>query len=124
MDSRLTKPAEDFGKSAREYIDLRIDELKLKTAKGLSVTLHRLLLTVLFLSLGGLVLTTAAFGCILLIGKLMDNYALGAFIVAAFFLVLLIVLVLLRKKLFINGMVKMFIGLFFEAKDKEDEEED
>ena len=121
MDSRLTQPVEEFGKSAGEYIDLRIEELKLKTAKGLSVTLHRILLAVLFLSLGGIVLTTAAFG-ILLIGQLMHNYALGAFLVSAFFLVLLIVLVLLRKKLFINGLVKMFIGLFFEEKDEEEED--
>lgn len=122
MDSRLTQPVEEFGKSAGEYIDLKIEELKLKTAKGLSVTLHRILLAVLFLSLGGIVLTTAAFGCILLIGQLMHNYALGAFLVSAFFLVLLIVLVLLRKKLFINGLVKMFIGLFFEEKDEEEED--
>ena len=120
MDSRLTQPVEEFGESAGEYIDLRIDELKLKTAKGLSV--HRILLAVLFLSLGGIVLTPAAFGCILLIGQLMHNYALGAFLVSAFFLVLLIVLVLLRKKLFINGLVKMFIGLFFEEKDEEEED--
>ena len=82
MDSRLTQPVEEFGKSAGEYIDLRIDELKLKTAKGLSVTLHRILLAVLFLSLGGILL----------------------------------------PKLFINGLVKMFIGLFFEEKDEEEED--
>ena len=52
----------------------------------------------------------------------MHNYALGAFLVSAFFLVLLIVLVLLSKKLFINGLVKMFIGLFFEEKDEEEED--
>lgn len=123
MDSDLTRPARKLGESASEYVDLKVDELKLKTAKGLSVTLNRILLAVLFLSLGGLVLTTAAFGLILLIGQLTGNYAVGAFIVAAFFLILLILLVLLRKKLFINGLVRMFMGLFFE-KESEEEEED
>ncbi|MGN0190729.1 MAG: hypothetical protein ACI39U_03655 [Candidatus Cryptobacteroides sp.] len=123
MEDRLIKPAQELGKSTSEYVDLKIDELKLKTARGLSVTLHRILLAVLFLSLGGLVLITAAFGCILLIGQLTGNYAVGAFIVSAFFLVLLILLVLLRKKLFINGLVRMFIGLFFEEKAEEVEED-
>ena len=122
MDSRLTKPVEKLQKSASEYVDLRIDEVKLKTAKGLSVTLHKLLLTLLFLSIGGMVLTTAAFGLILLIGQMTGNYALGAFIVAAVLLLLLIILVLLRKKLFINGLIRMFIGLFFEEKDEDEED--
>ena len=122
MDSKLTKPVEKLKKSATEYADLRIDEVKLKTAKGLSVTLHKLLLTLLFLSIGGMVLTTAAFGLILLIGQMTGNYALGAFIVAAVLLLLLIILVLLRKKLFINGLIRMFIGLFFEEKDEDEED--
>lgn len=122
MDSKLTKPVEKLKKSATEYADLRIDEVKLKTAKGLSVTLHKLLLTLLFLSIGGMVLTTAAFGLILLIGQMTGNYAVGAFIVAAVLLLLLIILVLLRKKLFINGLIRMFIGLFFEEKDEDEED--
>ena len=37
--SDFTRPVEDLGQKTTEYIDLRIDELKLKTAKGLSLTL-------------------------------------------------------------------------------------
>ena len=79
-------------------------------------------MTLLFLSIGGMVLTTAAFGLILLIGQMTGNYAVGAFIVAAVLLLLLIILVLLRKKLFINGLIRMFIGLFFEEKDEDEED--
>lgn len=62
MDSRFTRPAEDFAKSAAEYIDLKVDEVKLRTAKGLSITLNQILLATLFLSLGSIVLMAAAFG--------------------------------------------------------------
>lgn len=107
---------EDLGKSATEYADLKIDDLKLRTAKGLSVTLNKIIFTILFLTIVGIIITSAAFGGILLIGKLIGSYAGGAFIVSAFFMVLLLVLYLLRNKLFLNSLVKMFVRLFFEDK--------
>ena len=114
MDSRFTRPAEDFAKSAAEYIDLKVDEVKLRTAKGLSITLNQILLATLFLSLGRIVLMAAAFGGVLLLGDLVGSYAAGAFIVAGVFLLIMGVLFLLRKKLFLNGFVRMFINLFFD----------
>lgn len=114
MGSRFTRPAEDFAKSASEYIDLKVDDAKLRTAKGLSVTLNSLLLSILFLTLGSIVLMASAFGGVLLLGDIIGSYAAGAFIVAAFFLLLGVILFLLRKKLFLNGLVRMFVRLFFE----------
>ncbi len=114
MESRFTRPAEDFAKSAAEYIDLKVDEVKLRTAKGLSVTLNSLLLAILFLSLGSIVLMASAFGGVLLLGDLIGSYTAGAFIVAGIFLLLLIILFMLRRKLFLNGFIQMFIRLFFE----------
>lgn len=114
MDRHFSKPAEDLAASATEYIDLKVDEVKLRTAKGLSVTLNSLLLSFTFLSLGSIVLMSIAFGLVLLLGDIIGSYAAGAFIVAAFFLLLIFILFLLRKKLFINGLVKMFVRLFFE----------
>ncbi len=116
MEKEFTKPAQILGNEAAEYIDLKIDDLKLRTAKGLSVTLHRIIMAVLLLSIAGIVMTTAAFGGVLLIGHAMGNYAAGAFIVSGFFLLVLIVLFLLRNKLFIGGLVKMFVRLLFDEK--------
>ena len=78
----------------------------------------QLLLSIMFLTLGGIVLMAASFGTILLIGRLIGNYAAGAFIVAAFFLILIVVLYLLRDRLFINGLVRMFVRLFFDDNEK------
>lgn len=114
MERDFTKSAEEFAQSASEYIDLKIDDLKLRTAKGLSLTLNRILLAILFLSLGSIVLTATAFGGVLLLGDLIGSYAAGAFIVAGFFLLLTVILFAVRKKLFLNGFVQMFIRLFFE----------
>lgn len=114
MDTHFTRTAEDFAQRASEYIDLKIDDIKLRTAKGLSITLNRILLAILFLSLSSIVLTASAFGGILLIGDLIGSYAAGAFIVAGIFLLITCVLFLMRKKLFLNGFVRMFIRLFFD----------
>lgn len=117
MESRFTKPAEDLVSGTADYVNLKIDELKLRAVKGLSVALNKLLLSIMFLTLGGIVLMALAFGGVLLIGKLIGDYAAGAFIVAAFFLLVMFILFLLRKKLFMNGLVKMFVGLFFEGEE-------
>lgn len=117
MESRFTKPAEDLVSGTADYVNLKIDELKLRTVKGLSVALNKLLLSIMFLTLGGIVLMALAFGGVLLIGKLIGDYAVGAFIVAAFFLLVMFILFLLRKKLFMSGLVKMFVGLFFEGEE-------
>lgn len=114
MENRFAKQAEDLAKGTAEYVDMKIDDLKLRTVKGLSVTLNRILLATMFLTLGSIALMAAAFGLVLLVGALIGSYWGGAFIVSAFFLLLMLVLFLLRRKLFLNGLVRMFMKLFFE----------
>ena len=48
------------------------------------------------------------------IGEMIGSYAGGAAIVAAVFLLLLGVLILLRKRLFRDTFVPLFVKLFFE----------
>ena len=122
--SEFTRPVEDLSQSAREYLDLRVDDLKLRTAKGLSVSLNHLLSMILVLFSGTVVLLAFSFGCILLLGQAVGSYALGAFIVAALLAVVTGVLFRLRAKLFLNGFIKMFIGLFFEENGEEDDDDE
>lgn len=114
--SDFTRPVEDLGQKTTEYIDLRVDELKLKTAKGLSLTLSKLLYMLLVLFVVSIIMISIAVGGVMWIGELVGSYAGGAAIVAAFFLLVLGVLVLLRKRLFRNTFVPLFIDLFFEEK--------
>lgn len=116
MSNEFTKPIQDIGNSAKEYLDLKVDDMKLQTAKGIAVSMQKVILAVLYITVGGIVLITAAFGLVLLIGKLLNNYAAGAFIVSGIFLLLLIALYLLRNKLFIGNLVSTFVKLFFDEK--------
>ena len=112
--SEFTKPFEDLGQEASEYIDLRLDDLKLRTAKGLSLTLSKLLYMLLVLFVVSIVLMAAAIGGVMWIGELIGSYAGGAAIVATFFLLVLGVLILLRKRLFRDPFVPLFVKMFFD----------
>lgn len=110
----FTRPVEELGKEASEYIDLRIDDLKLTTAKGLSMTLSKLLYMLLVLFVVSIIFISIAIGGVMWIGEMIGSYAGGAAIVAAFFLLLLGVLVLMRKRLFRDTFVPLLINLFFD----------
>ena len=63
-----------------------------------------------------IIMISIAVGGVMWIGELVGSYAGGAAIVAAFFLLVLGVLVLLRKRLFRDTFVPLFIDLLFEDK--------
>ena len=92
--SDFSKPAEDLLQAAKEYADLRIDDLKLRTAKGLTVAVSKLL------------------GLILILGGI-GSYGLAALMVAGVVAVVLLVLLKVRDKLFQGTFVSLFVKLFF-----------
>ena len=106
-------PIESLSGEVKDYIDLKVDDLKLKATKGLSVSLARLLAAFVILFSLLLVILTLAVAFILLLGKASGDYALGALIALGVFVAVLVVLYLLRKRLFTGTFVKMFIQIFF-----------
>ena len=76
--SEFTKPIEDLGKNTADYVEARIDDLKLRTAKGLSLTLGKLLYMLLVLFIVSVILTALAIGGVMWIGELIGSYAAGA----------------------------------------------
>lgn len=110
----FTRPVQDLGKEASDYIDLRIDDLKLRTAKGLSMTLSKLVYVLLVLFVVSIILIAIAIGGVMWIGEAIGSYAGGAAIVAGVFLLVFGVLLLLRKRLFRDSFVPLFINMFFD----------
>ena len=98
----------------RNYLDLRLNELKLKTIDGLSIGLSRVLSMMLVVMLGAIALAAFAFGAVLLLGDLIGSWAGAAFIVGGIFLIVLSLLLIYWKRLFVNIFVKLFIGIFYE----------
>lgn len=119
----FTEPAEDLSRKAREYIDLRLDDVKLRTAKGLSVTASKLVGLFLILGVGIGLMLVLSFGLILLIGELVGSYAWSAIGVAILQGIVLWILVRRRNHLFKDTFVPLFINLFFNDDDDDQEEE-
>jgi LPXTG-motif cell wall-anchored protein len=118
--SEFTRPAEDLSQKAREYIDLRIDEVKLAAAKGLSISLSKLVGLILILGVATNLVLVLAFGLILLVGELIHSYAWAALGVAVLLGIALWILLRKRNGLFKDTFVPLFINLFF-AKDDDKE---
>ena len=102
--------------NTKSYVDLRIEQLKLKGSDSASKVLAAVLAWVLIIAVALLLLTVLIFACILLLGKVLDNYALGAFIVCGALLLVLIVLWLCRKRMFRDELAHNLSG----KKDYED----
>lgn len=98
---------------ARRYMDMRLDELKLKTVDGLSVGVSRVLSLMVILMLGAIVLASFAFGTVLLLGNLIGSWAAAAFIIGGVFLIAIVVILFVWKKLFTDIFVKLFIDIFY-----------
>lgn len=109
---------EDLASEARSYADLKVDELKLKTASGLSLALGRLLSMLLVIAVLVIVLGLLAFALIQWL-----NMAVGApwgtLIICGVFAIVLAVLLVFRKRMFRDMFVKIFMEIFYDPDDNE-----
>ena len=97
-----------LAKETQDYINLAIDEVKLKTTRGLSTALS-------------LVLGLLSFALLQWLNGLVGS-PWGTLIVAGVFLLALLVLFLNRQKLFRDLFVKLFIDVFYDTDDEDDEQ--
>lgn len=113
------KPLQDLVTDAKTYVDLQVDNLKLRITKGLSLSLGQVIALVLALVSLSVVLLAIGAGCIILLGDWLGNYALASFIVAGFFALVTLILFLLKDKLFVNDFVRLFAKVFFQEMEEE-----
>lgn len=97
----------------KDYVDLKADELKLRTTEGLSVAMGRL--TAVLLLVGVLVIVLGLLAVVLIqwLGQWTGSVAVSSSIVCGAFVVVLAILFFLRKRLFRDTFVKLFIKVFY-----------
>ncbi|MCQ2182279.1 MAG: hypothetical protein MJY89_02600 [Bacteroidales bacterium] len=97
----------------KTYVNLRIDEVKLKAIKGISSTFGKLFSFLLILAVFIILLGLLSVALVQWLNGIFKA-PIGTLIVAGAFLVLFAVLVLCRKKLFRNTFIKPLAETFFD----------
>ena len=116
--NRFTAPVDRLVHETTGYVNAQIDNVKLRSVKGLSEGTSAVAgLLVIFITVGALV-TTLSFAIVLWLGELMGSYALAAFIMSGVLLIALVVLILLRKQLFKSSFISMYTDIFFQKESK------
>ena len=103
----MQTPFEDLSSGAKEYLELKAEDLKL-------VGLGRIFALVVMLLLLMVALTAFTFGFVLLLGNWVGSYAGGAFIMGGIQLAAIGILFIFRKKLFVNMFVKLLISIVYD----------
>ncbi len=113
-DSQEKNPFNDLSVSAKEYFKLKVDEYKLRGIEGLSVLFNTVFFIMIASIVAGVALQMLGLAAGYAMGEILGSNAAGFCSVGGFFIAIVLVLYILRKKLFINQLIKMFIKLFFE----------
>ncbi|MBQ3765471.1 MAG: hypothetical protein II874_01875 [Bacteroidales bacterium] len=116
--SQFSRPAEELSREAKEYVDLRLEDVKLRTVKGLSLTASKLVGMILLLGVAINLALVLSFGIILLVGELIGSYAWAALGVAVLLGIVLWILIRKRDTLFKDTFVPLFVKLFFSDDDE------
>lgn len=97
----------------KEYVDLKADEIKLQLTRGLSTSLGRL--TAVLLAIGLLLIVLALLAVVIIqwLAQLTGSMPLSTSIVCGVFLIVLALVFFLRKRLFRNTFVRLFIQIFY-----------
>ena len=108
-DSQLGVLAQE----TKDFVNLAVDEAKLKITKGLSTALGQVMAWLVIICILSLVLGLLAFALLQWLNILVGA-PWGTLIVAGVFILALVILLLCRKKLFRNMFVKLFIDVFYD----------
>lgn len=115
LKDEFLQPVEDLAGKGREYVDKRIDLVKLSVIEALSRGLGRFLAGLAIVSLLIIIGTVLSLAGILFLGDLIGSYGLAALIVALAFILILVLVLVFRHKLFVDGFVRMFYSIFFDS---------
>lgn len=116
--SDFTKPIEDIASEVKDYVDLQMDDVKLRTVRGLTLTASKLLSLILITGIVSALLLVLSFGLILLLGAWIGSYGGAAMIVAGVLAIILIILLIIKDKPFRGAFVGLFVKMFFDGKDE------
>lgn len=117
-NKKFTAPVDRLARKTTGYVNAQIDNVKLRSVKGLSQGTSAIASLLLIFIIAGVFVTTVSVAVVLWLGELMGSYAQAAFIMSGVLLLTIVVLILLRKKLFKSNFISMYTDIFFQKEAK------
>jgi len=99
MDTSNTT-VEDLFYKVKDYVNTRIELLKLKSVNKVSSILSKAITTVISLVLVFMVFLFLSAGLALYLGEVLGHYYYGFFIVGGFYIIIGLILIMARKAIF------------------------
>ena len=99
--------------AAMEYLNIKVDGYKYKTAENLSLLTNKILVALIATMLGTVILLLLGFALAFFIGQLLGNTAWGFIITALLFGEALLAVYICRKTLFMEKIMQMYLKMIF-----------
>lgn len=112
-ENEFLSPVQELASTAKDYIDIRIEQAKLDVTDGLAKGFGKVTGALVIMELVVVSLTLLGAALVLLLGELMHSYTYAALIVTLIYILLPLIVYLLRNKLFVKPFEKIFTGIFF-----------
>ncbi|MFA5713283.1 MAG: hypothetical protein WC960_03800 [Bacteroidales bacterium] len=106
---------EDIAEEAKNYIELRIEHLKLKIVEALSSIVSKLSVLLIALLLIIIAIAFLAVALNLYLSALFNSNITGALTTALIFIVIAIIVLLFRNRLFVNSLTSLFSAQILES---------
>ena len=107
------KGLDDIKQTVQDYVNLRVEEYKLKGVENMSILTAKALVILLSTMFGAVILQLLGFAVAFLIGEIIGSTAAGFGITAALFAITLCIIYAKRNSLVLNRMVHMYARMFF-----------
>ena len=108
------KTFDELVKETCRFVDVRFEEFKLKTTRGLSTALGQVLAYVVIIAVFLIVLSLLALALLQWLNSLLGA-PWGTLLVAGIFTIAILVLMLFRHALFKDLFIKLFINIFYNS---------
>lgn len=114
MSDKLTESMSELNEAVKQYVQTRIDLVKLLFLKKISQYMNILFGMLVTILLSTLIVAFAGVIFTLWYGETFNNYIEGAFIVLGILVVFLVLFLVFRKKLLTSFLLSNFSEILFE----------
>lgn len=116
----MLEEIEDIKKDVQEYIEVKLDMLKLQSAENISRVISTVAVAAIMIVLVSLILFFLSFAAGYFMASVLNSNELGFLCVAGFYAILILIVLIFRKKIIERPVIRSVVKIFF-SKSGDDE---